>query len=255
MKKLILLFSFIMIIYLAFSVSCVEKEMPVTETYYETEYKTEYKTETYTETESVIIETIDGEQEIFNSAGWFSAVLSLRDGAGIKTHYFHYVIGASEHTRSRVKIVVYPATRGYIAVYDLTGIGEIYASPTPSQLDLQLLAEQRIAWFRHLNSILEDKSRLLGSYKQPLSGQIDEHISNEITFDVNEIKEFAIFTDTRPQDNVIKSVELSWSDDIVEKKAVTKERQVPYEVPVQVEEQRTVMQMKKVPFWEAIFSK
>lgn len=53
----------------------------------------------------------------------------------------------------------------------------------------------------------------------------------------------------------ISSVALVWLDDIIEQRAVTKERQVPYDVPVQVEKQRSVMQAEKVPFWEAIFRK
>jgi hypothetical protein len=36
---------------------------------------------------------------------------------------------------------------------------------------------------------------------------------------------------------------------------VTKERQVPYSEPYQVEKQRVVKQIKKVPFWEAIFGR
>lgn len=68
------------------------------------------------------------------------------------------------------------------------------------------------------------------------------------------VKEFAILScvnpELRPPD-----VKLIWSDDIIEKRIVTKERQVSYQIPLQVEKQRTVMQTKKVPFWEAIFSK
>jgi hypothetical protein len=75
---------------------------------------------------------------------------------------------------------------------------------------------------------------------------------DEISFDTKGVKEFAILANTWNVHAII-SVKLVWSDDIIEKRTVTKERQVPYEVPVQVEKQRTVMQTKKVPFWEAIF--
>ena len=61
MKKLSLLL--VLVISLVFTVSCVTKEVPVTETYYETEYKTEYKTEMYTEVENVVVST--SERRIF----------------------------------------------------------------------------------------------------------------------------------------------------------------------------------------------
>jgi hypothetical protein len=50
-------------------------------------------------------------------------------------------------------------------------------------------------------------------------------------------------------DTLIQSVTLTYCDNDTEKKLVTKEEQVPY----QVEKQRTVMKTIKVPFWEAIF--
>lgn len=48
----------------------------------------------------------------------------------------------------------------------------------------------------------------------------------------------------------IESIRIVWVDEVLETKTVAKERQVPYEV----EKQRTVTQIKKVPFWEAVFS-
>jgi len=256
MKKLSLLFTFSMIICLAFTVSCVSKELPVTETYYETEYSTEYRTETYTETEDVVIKTIDGKQEIYNNTGWFSNTLTFTGGEGSKTFYYRYLIDTNKHTRSQVKIMVYPTTYGYIGVYDFTGVGEINAPPTPTDLEPKAIVLQRDKWVGNLNYILS--SRLLGSYKNSSWHFIwdvnaDTAVLNEISFDAKGIKEFAIFADTDNVIGSIGSVELSWSDDMIEKRLVTKERQVPYEVPVQVEKQRTVMQTKKVPFWELFF--
>ena len=45
MRKLSLFFSSFVVIFLILAVSCVSKELPVTETYYKTEYRTEYKIE------------------------------------------------------------------------------------------------------------------------------------------------------------------------------------------------------------------
>ncbi len=78
-----------------------------------------------------------------------------------------------------------------------------------------------------------------------------------ITFDSSKVKEFAIITRTKASYNPalctgelppafrstieVSNVQLLWTNEI----------QTPYEV----EKQRTVMQTKKVPFWEATFSK
>jgi hypothetical protein len=83
--------------------------------------------------------------------------------------------------------------------------------------------------------------------------------STTCAFDAQNVKEFTIithYTSNMPMSKIeISNVELIWSDNIIERKEVTKEKQVPYEISVQIEKQRTVMQTKKVPFWEAIFSK
>jgi hypothetical protein len=251
MKKLSLLVTPSIIICLVFTVSCISREVPVTETYYETEYKTEYKTETYTETEDVVVNTSEGKMYLTAITNWHANIYFTTAGSGAGgTYYYGYEIDTSKHTRSQVKVIASSATPVYIGVYDLTGVGQVPPMPTtlanwrendPKTGGLWMTPEEQ-TWLDNLNAIMTNPERVLGS-----SGPGDE-----ISFDAKGIKEFAILANTW---NVhpISSVQLVWSNDITEEQTVTKEKQVPYEVPVQVEKQRTVMQTKKVPFWEAIF--
>jgi len=243
-------------IFLVFTVSCVSKEVPVTETYYyETEYKTEYKTESYTETEDVVVRTSEGKTYPTCINKWSAGIYFKAGGAGTgMTYYYGYEIDTSKHTRSQVKITLSSMAQGHIGAYDLTGIGQIPNMPTtlakwrevdPKTGELSLTPGEQ-AWFDSLNAIVTNPERVLNSQSMG-TGPV-----GEISFDAKGIEEFAILANTF---NVyaVSSVQLVWSDDIIEKRTVTKERQVPYQVPVQVEKQRTVMQTKKLPFWEVIF--
>jgi len=253
MKKLSLLF--VVVISLVFTVSCVSKEVPVTETYYETEYKTEYRTETYTDTEDMVIDTSEGQTYPSPVTKWQTNIYFKAEGSGTgMTYYYGYEIDTSKHTRSQVKITLPPMVEGHIGVYDLTGVGQISNMPTtlakwrdtnPKTGEMFMTPEEQ-TWFDKLNAILTNPERVL-VFQPMIAGTGDE-----ISFDTKGVKEFAILANTWNVHAII-SVKLVWSDDIIEKRTVTKERQVPYEVPVQVEKQRTVMQTKKVPFWEAIF--
>jgi hypothetical protein len=164
------------------------------------------------------------------------------------TYYHGYEID-TEHTTSQVKILVSSAAGGYIGVYNLTGVGQI--PPKPDYLggriakasgELSLYPGEQ-AWLDNLNAIFTDPERVL--FFQSM-GTLP---GNEIIFDTKGVKEFAILTNSW-NERAVLSVKLVWSDDTIEKRTVTKERQVPYEVPVQVEKQRTVMQTKNVPIWE-----
>jgi hypothetical protein len=251
MKKLHLLLT--LVIFLVFTVSCVSKEVPVAETYYETEYKTEYKTETYTETEDVVVHTSEGQTYLTPVSTWQTNLYFKAGGSGTgMTYYYGYEIDA-EHTTSQVKILVLSAAGGYIGVYNLTGVGQIPAKQSYGAGILKASGEPSLypgeqEWLDNLNAILTDSERIL--FFQSMAALP----GNEIIFDSKGVKEFAILANSWNQ-RAVQSVKLVWSDDTIEKRTVTKERQVPYQVPVQVEKQRTVMQTKQVPFWEAIFSK
>lgn len=276
MKKLGLLFTLIIVILLIFTVSCVNKEVPVTETYYETEYTTDNRTETYTTTEDVVVKTIEGSNILSPKSQWRTNWIYIGDqNIGYFTDYYGYDISTQEHTFSRIEISLNAnpqLNKGQIEVVNLTdacsdknipNAGWIFGKePTQASTapfipieGCQFLAPHSIGnggdpktWIIGFNALINEQGRFLGMFT------IGFNKGDSILCGTKGVKEFAILScvnpELRPPD-----VKLIWSDDIIEKRIVTKERQVSYQIPLQVEKQRTVMQTKKVPFWEAIFSK
>ena len=251
MKRLSL-FLGILIISLAISSSCVTREVPVTETYYETEYKTE----TYTETENVVVKTDEGEEYLNTVDKWQTNLYFLPGGASPGklafpsvyelTYYYGYAITTAKHSRSRVEINFYSTAlkqEGEIRVVDLTGVGQIPHKPEPpmGKFITETWAKK---WLDDLNVVVTNPERILGDI------QTGAETNNQITFDAAGVTDFAIFANTWNQ-YTVKSVKLIWADDTIEPRTVTKERQVP----VQVEKQRTVVTTEKVPIWEAVFGK
>jgi hypothetical protein len=220
MKKLLLLS--VVVISLVFTLSCVNKEVPVTETYYETEYKTEYKTETYTEIEDVVVNKVEGKLNLNPVSEWYSGTLYfLAAGSGVRgLRYYGYEIDPSSNPNSQIKITLSSTQEGAIGVYDLTSTGQISEDEILNSLKVQ-------------NSAIVFKPLIAGEFK----------------FDAKDIKRFGIFVNSWNA-YAVSNVQLVWSDDVIERKTVTKERQVPYQVPIQVEKQRVVMKTEKLPIWE-----
>ncbi len=277
MGKAGLFIGMVVVISLIFTVSCVSKEVPVTETYYETEYRTEYRTESYTATEDVVVKTVEGSELLNTTVQWRSSWVYLFGGEGDLTCYYGYDLSSKEHSRSEIQISLNLQPRlqkGIIYFVDLTDacydqsirypeilFGWQYSiSHKGCQLDqptwkcapmgsCMLDAREYVRqWIDAFNSLAGNSARIL------VELSVDTATESDITLDAKGIKEFAVIVSTTPEVKP-QMVKLSWSDDIVEKQSVTKERQTPYDIPVQVEKQRTVMQVKKVPFWEAIFNK
>ena len=276
MGKSSLFVSLVVAISLVFTVSCVSKEVPVTETYYETEYRTEYKTESYTTTEDVVVKTVEGSELLNTKVQWRSSWVYLIGGESDLTCYYGYDISSQEHSRSHVQISLNlqpQLQKGIIYAVDLTDacydksirypevlFGWLYSiihkgcqldQPTwkcaPMGSCMLDAREYSRHWIDGFNSLVENSARVL------VELSVDKATTEyDIAFDAKGIKEFAVIIRVTPEVKP-QMVKLAWSDDIIEKQTVTKERQTPYEVPVQVEKQRTVMQIKKVPFWEAIF--
>jgi len=297
MGKSSLLVSMVVAVSLVFTVSCVSKEVEVTETCYETEYKTEYRTETYTTTEDVVVETVEGSTIPSLKSKWRTFSVFLIGSGADCTYYYGYDISVHEyvqpsraeaqtgitgpgpapilvqelagHTRSQVQVsfgIKPQMYNGIIYAVDLSDACYDQSIPFSGMLfgkepagfmpfaygfipaeGCQIIQPYGAWWVDSADAVLMNPERILGKLSLG-RGATD----NSITFDAKDIKEFAILINVAPEIRQ-PAVKLTWSDDIIEEKTVTKERQVPYEVPVQVEKQRTVMQTKQVPFWEAIF--
>lgn len=243
MKKSGILFLVVTVILLMLATSCVTRQVPVVETYYETEYKTEYRTEPYTETVNTVISSKQGTSYLNPAIKWYTDLLiSGFEGQG-GTHYYDYVI-ESAHSKNQVQINLSQNTQsenGVVKVYDLSRTGPIPPRPTPYKQFFYTPSE--ITWIENLNSVV-DTAPLLG---QAVFGP---GAPAQIIFDANAITEFGIFATTWDAYS-IRSVKLIWTDEVTGQKTVTGERQVPYQVPVQVEKQRTVYKTEKVPFWYA----
>ncbi len=216
----------------AVTLSCVSKEVAVTETYYETEYKTEYKTESYTEIgnerrDFLKTKMIWSDKRPFTKLEWAKQLAS--------SYYNVYEISTAKNAKSQIKLALISEPIPWaIQVVDLAGITPLLPPP----------AYRSRSWFDNFNAIVADPKRLL------VFARSDQHpAGQDIAIDVTGVEEFIIITTAPegvgiPVGPIVKSVQLIWSDE------VTKERQVPYQVPVQVKKQRTVMKTVKVPFWQ-----
>jgi len=248
MRKLGILLSILMMALPLCAMSCVTREIPAVETYYETEYRTEYRTETYTETVDAVIDSRQGKKYLSPQVKWHTnLVVPGFEGSG-GTYYYGYQLEPSGHSKTQVEIHISPGAqqqKGVVRVYDLTGIGQIPPRPTPYN---RLWYEpSELSWLNSLNYML-NTARMLGELRTGVG--MDDYI----VFDANVVMEFGIFATTW-HGYAITSVRLTWVDEITGKKTVTKERQVPYQVPYQVEKQRTVTKTEKVPICTAILGR
>ncbi|MCJ7516208.1 MAG: hypothetical protein MUO89_09665 [Dehalococcoidia bacterium] len=247
MKKSGILFFILIVISSLLATSCVTRQVPVVETYSETEYKTEYRTEPYTETVDAVISSKQGVSYPNVKSKWYTDLLIPGFSGSGGTYYFDYTIESS-HTKNQIEINISQVAQeasGMVRVYDLSSTGPIPPRPTPFK-DYWMQPSE-INWLNNLNAVL-GSARLLGEVQLGSGG------GSQILFDANGVREFGILATTWNA-YAIKSVKLLWTDEVTGTKTVTGERQVPYQVPYQVEKQRTVYQTETVPFWDAIFGK
>lgn len=252
MKKFSLTMAIVVTMLLLFTVGCVTREVPVTETYYETEYKTKYKTETYTEIQNVVVSTKEDRKYLKPVVRW-NDNLSFGTIVGPdSTYYYGYVLNdwdfnPLQHSNVQVKVDISASAQqqnGTIIVYDMTGVGQIPPMPTPVygwSNDYSYTNTYQF-WF--------DQILIPGLSAGHVVGERHTGVGEEdyLIFDAKNMTDFAILVNNY-NFYTISSVELTWSDEVIGQKTVTSQRQVPYQVPVQVEKQRTIMQTKKGPFW------
>jgi hypothetical protein len=279
MKKLGLILNMVVVISIIFTVSCLSKQVPVSETYYETEYKTQVDKK-----ENVII--------LKPKAEWWvprPADICLLQQLN-NTYYYGYEINIPEGSSGQVKITTMKEPQSeipmaaidlywYVLVVDLTGIVQLPpldpkygALPkkintliTSSEYHPYLTDKQlKEVLFNTLNEsstlipntspsdpVAEESMRLTcllstfeGFQKSERLLAYSEYppkFEKEFTFDVKGVEEFGIII--LATSTVTPSVELTYIDE------------TSHQVPYQVEKQRTIRQTKKVPFWDVIFSK
>lgn len=277
MGKLSLFTMMAVAVFLVFTISCVSKEVQVTETYYETEYRTEVDRK-----ENTTVLKPETEWWVPHRADM--CLLYQLDA----TYYYGYRIDMPEGSSGQVNIrtmknlpykVPMPEIDRYwyALVVDLTDVGQLpRLSPQGGELPKTIntlvtspeyhpyLTDFRPVLFQTLNEGptlrpktdpsdpdyeealrltcllptfegFEKSQRLLAYSEYPLTFERD------FTFDAKGVEEFAIII--LATSTVTPTVELTCIGEI------------SHQVPYQVEKQRTVTESKKVPFWEAIFSR
>lgn len=133
MKRLSLLFALVLATCLVFTVSCVGKQVPVTETYYETEYRP-------------ITGTLDLTPQVKWCTNLYGDSTDMEAATGNcwtftpMISYYGYEISTDQHSESHVKVFYsyigpgpFHPLRTYLYVHDLTGVGQIVL-PTDFEL-------------------------------------------------------------------------------------------------------------------------
>jgi len=121
-----------------------------------------------------------------------------------------------------------------------------------------LQVEQAEKWLTSFNSKLK-AARYLGDgidYSGPPGSFLSSIGQTRILkYDTTGVNQLAIIPAGARSSSLepIETLRFLWSNEATEDQIVTSERQVPYQVPYQVEKQRTVTETRQVPFWEAIF--
>ena len=229
--------------------ACVSKEFAITETYEDIEYRTEYKTETYTESVKTAVEVDKGRDGLQPVSKWFNSLYYSQYKPINATYYYGYFIGPTPHSKSEVVVNLSRGVRlyeGIIKVYDLTGVGQIPQQPTYFSYWGPGISYDQARWAADVNTVLRN-ARVLGE------AVMGPGAPENITFDARGVWEFAVLVNSY-LDHAVYYVELYWTDETVKEEMVTKQRQVPQQVPYKVLKQRTVTEVKKVPFWEALSS-
>jgi hypothetical protein len=245
-----ILFALVAVGLLILAQACVTREFPVTETYDDIEYKTEYQTESYTEIEKTVAEVRKGRDMLAPEVKWYNSLYYTEYKPVRATYYYGYFVEQSQHSKSEVRINLSRGVRqfeGIIKVYDLTGIGQIPAQPTAYSQWGPVISPEQMMWVSDVNLIL-------GNARQLGEVIMGPGAPDNITFDARGVWEFAIMVNSH-LGHAVSHVQLNWADETVEEKTVTKQRQVPQQVPYKVTKQRTVTETRKVPFWEVFFSK
>lgn len=251
--------------------ACVSKEYLVTETYCETQYETRYKMESYTDTEQTV-STIGGKDYLTPETSWYSTDLSI--GRYDTVWYFGYTLPTHDISRTEMYFrreisqlrgvwitnmsrYVWAGEDFAVYAYDTGSMEHIlkFSSSWRQPEDFEYHRswpyttfgepDRLDVWCSWVNSQLSEAKALdEGTYEG------GEALSLQTT---GVTKLAVLVAGVNPVWSPISSTKLIWSDEVIEEKTVTKERQVPYEVPYQVEKHRTVTETRQVPFWEAIF--
>jgi len=235
-----------------FSIACISKEYPVTQNYQETQYKTEITTESYTENQTVI-HVESGEYPLTSYFNWSTA----------NFYYYGYEIPeAQSYDNISLRLSIWPQLQYepvILQVFDMSETGQI---PSPEPLsDADQLTDvptwylikgnASATWLKSANTMI-NQAKFLGATNCLWSQAANPQV---LVLKAGKPSSIAlIITEAQNKWNCRVNLDALWSRNTVEYLPVTKQRQVSKQVPFQVEVQRTVYQVRQVPFWEIIIS-
>lgn len=264
-KAAVAAFSCIAVLCFSMFISCITVQSHLQEPYYVTEYTTENRTEIYTETVQVI-NTIRQEENLQPYIIWSSPQLVFNDHESL--WYYGYDLSSfKDHKKQKIKILFFRQQfYEYLAVsiFDMHRRGQLLSPPLISASDnLSEIAVRRewitskkeistfSKWFNVANMKL-DFARLLGGKSDVF---LNSATTDPIELDTRNCTEVAILISgpTDPQ-NCRFSTLLIWEEYITEDVTRSAERSVPVQVERSVLKQKTVIESRQVPFWEAFLN-
>jgi hypothetical protein len=235
------------------SSACAYQTFPVTQTYEETLYRTEYTDEPYTEN-STIVHTDTGEFELTSYYKWHTTGLSYY---GYDIPYYASYDNVSLRFSIWRQLQPEPVT---LRIYDMSNAGQI-PSPEPLLTEELLQPQQQPDWYfirgnaspdwLKTANIMINQGKFLGSSEYMFSKKVDPQV---IVLKAGKPSMIAVLVNEgQNRWNSRFTVEVLWARSTIEQNQTVGKRPVARQVPYQVQRQRTVYQVKQVPFWETIF--
>jgi hypothetical protein len=241
--------------------SCISKEYAVTQNYEETEYRTEYYTEQYTENISVT-QPETAEYELVPYYYWSSQELAFKKNGNF-WYYGYDLPEFTGNTGARLKIYVWPQLqyeKMSLSIFDMTRAGHIdYPDPIgPTGNSEKGLIEwtwitgsATSTWLDWANERM-GHARFLGGRSNIWSNPGEMQL---IELDASRARTIAIII-SGPRDKWNSSFTLRVAPhDTGVNTPKAAERKMTRQVPYQVQKQRTIYELRQVPFWEAFFSR
>jgi hypothetical protein len=235
-----------------FFVACISKEYPITQNYQETQYNTEITTESYTENQTAV-HVESGEYPLASYFNWNAS----------NFYYYGYEIPDSQsYDNISLRLSIWPQLQSepvMLQVFDMSETGQI-PSPEPLTAEDQLTdipkwyvitGTASATWLKTANTMI-NHAKLLGATNCLWSQAADPQI---IILKAGKPSSIAlIITEAQNKWNCRVNLDALWTRNTVEYLSVPRQRQVSKQVPFQVERQRTVYQVRQVPFWEIFVS-
>jgi hypothetical protein len=245
--------------------SCVTVQSSLEEPYYVTEYTTENRTELYTETVPTV-KSVPHERVLQPSVIWSNPQLLFNNRKSM-WYYGYDLSGFPACEKQQIKLAFFKQQfYEYLAVsvFDMDQRGQIPAPQFISASDNISSIEVEGNWITSKGDISTFNTWLkLANMKLDfahfLGGKADLFLNRAATYpielDTRGSKEIAvlIYGPTDPQ-NCRFSATLEWTENVTENLTRTAERSVPVQVEHRVLKQKSVLQSRQAPFWEALLT-